>query len=121
MTNTKANPIVRVLPSMTDVAFLLPIILLFAKLDGVKHLLSDGDTGWHIRAGEWMLANGRVIDHDVFSFTMPGQPWFAWEWLWDIAFAWLHGRWGMDAVVLGSLLVLCVTSALLFRLLLRKT
>ncbi len=112
--------IARFLPSLTDLAFLMPVILLFVKLDGARTMLGDGDTGWHIRTGEWMLAHGQVPHSDMFSFSRPGAPWFAWEWLWDVLFALLHQRWGMPAVVLASVLVLCVTSALLFRLVRRK-
>jgi len=112
-----AVPLVaRFLPSLTDIAFLMPLVFLFLKLDGARTLLGDGDTGWHIRAGEWMLANGRVPTTDMFSFTRPDAPWFAWEWLWDIGFALLHQRWGMSAVVAASLLVICLANALLFRL-----
>lgn len=119
MTETKTNPILRLLPSLTDVAFLLPLIFIFGGLSGTRTMLGDGDTGWHIRTGEWILAHGQVPKQDLFSYTMPDQPWFAWEWLWDVAFAWLHMRWGMGAVVLASLLVLCLTSALLYRLVFR--
>jgi hypothetical protein len=120
MTTTKPNPMVRVLPSLTDLAFLLPLIFLFGRGPGAKQLLADGDTGWHIRAGQWMLANHQVPRQDLFSFTRAGAPWFAWEWLWDVIFGWLHQNWGMAAVILGSLLVLLFTSALVFRLIRRK-
>src|SRR5207253_6065851 len=108
--------IARFLPSLTDIAFLFPVIFVFIKLSGARTLLGDGDTGWHIRTGEWILAHGRVPDQDLFSFTRPGQPWFAWEWLWDVMFAGLHRYGGLAAVSLASLLVLCLTFALLFRL-----
>jgi hypothetical protein len=111
--------IARFLPSLTDLAFLFPAIFIFVKLGGARTLLGDGDTGWHVITGEWILAHGRVPDADIFSFSRPGAPWFAWEWLWDVVFAVLHQRWGMSAVVAGSLLVLCLTSALLFRLIRR--
>ena len=49
------------------------------------------------------------------------QPWFAWEWLSDVCFGALHQRWGMAAVVvLAALIIICFTSALLFRLVRRK-
>jgi hypothetical protein len=111
--------IARFLPSLTDLAFLMPLIFLFVKLEGARTLLGDGDTGWHVRTGEWILAHGRVPQTDIFSFSRPGAPWFAWEWLWDVLFAMLHQRWGMSAVVAASILVICVTSALLFRLIRR--
>ncbi len=39
----------------------------------------------------------------------------------DVIFAWMHQRWGMAAVVVGSALVIALTSALLFRLANRKS
>lgn len=113
------NPIMRLLPSLTDVAFLMPVLFLFLRLDGAKYLLGDGDTGWHLRTGEWILQNGRVPDRDIFSFTKSGEPWYAWEWLWDVALAWLYQRWGMEAVVLASVLAIALTAAVLYRLVLR--
>src|SRR5579872_7123348 len=120
MRDAKSNPVVRWLPSLTDVAFLLPIAFLFLVMQGARTLLGDGDTGWHVRTGEWMLRNGRIPHTDFFSYTMAGKPWFAWEWLWDLSFGWLHREWGMTAVVLASMVVLGLTFALLFRLILRK-
>jgi hypothetical protein len=104
------------IPSFADVAFLMPPVFLFGRLEGAHTLLSDGDTGWHIRAGEWILRHGRVPHHDLFSFTLPGKPWFAWEWLSELLMAWLH-RSGMAAVVLAATIVLSLTFALLYRLL----
>jgi hypothetical protein len=106
---------------MTDAAFLMPLVFLFCGMQGAHTLLSDGDTGWHLRTGEWILAHGRVPDRDIFSFTRSGQPWFAWEWLWDVLFGWLHLHAGMAAVVLASSLVLALTFALLFRLARRRS
>jgi hypothetical protein len=120
MSKQTNSPALRCLPSFTDVAFVMPILLLFAKLGGLKYMLADGDTGWHLRTGEWILRNGRVPDRDIFSFTKPGEPWFAWEWLWDVIFAWLHQHWGMVAVLAASLMVISLTSALLYRLVRRK-
>jgi len=111
---------VRLLPSLTDVAFVMPLAFVFLRMGGAPGMLGDGDTGWHLRTGEWILANHRVPTQDMFSYTKAGQPWFAWEWLWDVAFGWLNLQWGMAAVILASLLVICFTSVLLFRLLRRQ-
>ncbi|PWU09395.1 MAG: hypothetical protein C5B51_06320 [Terriglobia bacterium] len=107
---------VKLLPSLTDFAFLLPAAFLFGRMEGVKTLLSDCDTGWHIRTGEWILSNHQVPVRDFFSFTKAGETWYAWEWLSDVLFAWLSSRGGLAAVVLASILLLAVTFALLFRL-----
>ena len=102
-------------PSLSDLAFLIPIVVLFWCTTGVGWLLTDSDTGWHIRAGEWMLNNGRVPTTDVFSFTMAGKPWFAWEWLSDVFMATVHRSGGLAGIVLASLLLLGATSVCVYK------
>src|ERR1035438_7690675 len=89
MENRGSQFAIKWLPSLADFAFLTPIVLLFGRLQGVKTLLGDCDTGWHIRTGEWIVSNRLVPTHDVFSFSKPGGVWFAWEWL---SAAKLHSR-----------------------------
>jgi hypothetical protein len=110
------NPIARFLPSLGDVAFLIPIIFCYARGEGAKTLLGDADTGWHLRTGQWILTHGRVPNHDIFSFTKAGQPWFAWEWLWDVIFGWLHLHWGLTAVVLVNTVLIGAVFTLVYKL-----
>ncbi len=111
---------VKFLPSLADFAFLMPIAFLFGRMDGVKTLLGDCDTGWHIRTGEWIIANGWVPVRDIFSFSKPGAPWYAWEWLSDVLFAKLNALGGLQAVVMFTILLLSVTFSALFLLVRRK-
>jgi hypothetical protein len=120
MSQPKTNPIFHLMPSLTDVAFLMPLVFLFSSMSGVRALLSDGDTGWHIRIGDWILAHHAVPRTDMFSFTMPGQSFFAWEWLWDAGASWIHQRWGLAGVVLVSMFIICLTFTLLFRIVNRR-
>jgi len=90
-----------VVPSFADCCFVAILAWMFLfGAGGWKALLADGDTGWHIRIGEYMLANHAVPTHDLFSFSKPGAPWFAWEWLSDIGFALLFHAAGLKAIVL---------------------
>ena len=75
----------------------------------------DGDTGWHIRTGEYILANHRVPAQDLFSFSKPGQPWFAWEWLTDVLFAELFRTGGLKAIVLFSGIMIALFATVLLR------
>lgn len=111
----------RLLPCLTDFSFLLPLFLVFGMLSGVPQLLSDGDTGWHIRTGEWILDNHRVPRVDLFSFTMPGHSWFAWEWAWDALFGAISRSTGLAGVAFINILLICFASALAFRLVRRYT
>jgi hypothetical protein len=115
----KAPWSIRLFPSLSDFAFILPVFILFVLLPGTKRLLTDGDTGWHIRAGEWILQHGTVPKTDIFSFTKPHDPWFAWEWAWDVAFAGIHRVAGLAGVAFVNACLLCFISVLLFRLIRR--
>src|ERR1022692_4404974 len=112
----RSSNAVKFLPSLADFAFLMPLAFLFARMNGVKTLLGDCDTGWHIRTGEWIIAHGWVPFRDVFSFTKHGAPWFAWEWLSDVLFARLNALGGLMAVVLFSALLLSIIFTALFML-----
>jgi hypothetical protein len=98
------------LPSFASLSLLVILYLLW--MDAWRFLL-DSDTGWHIRTGELIAATGRVPREDPFSHTLPGSPWFAWEWLTDLGMAKLHEAAGLGGVVLGSLVVLLLAYALL--------
>ncbi len=116
----RVNPVIRVLPGLTDITFLLPFIFVLRSKYGLSFLLGDSDTGWHLRSGEWILAHGRVPTTDPFSYTKAGQPWFAWEWLWDLCFGWIHGHAGLAGVVLVSLLVISAALVFVLRTALRR-
>ena len=66
-------------------------------------LLNDGDTYWHIRAGEWMLAHGSLLRSDVFSYTAAGNSWHTQEWLAEIlmALSWRGGWPGVHLLFAG--------------------
>jgi len=117
---TRPQFAIKLLPSLTDFAFLMPVVFLFGRMEGAKTLLGDCDTGWHIRTGEWILGNGWVPSRDIFSFSKPGAPWFAWEWLSDLLFAKLNALGGLQAVVLFSIMLLSITFTALFLELRRK-
>jgi hypothetical protein len=107
-------------PSLADVFFVALFLAVFARSAGLQSLLGDGDTGWHIRAGELVLQTGRVPVADPFSFSRPGQPWFAWEWGADALFA-LCYRWrGLGGVAAMAGVVLALAAAVVFARMLRR-
>jgi hypothetical protein len=103
------------LPSLTSLAFGLPLLLLYWQLGSPSALLSDPNTGVHVRTGEWILVHHAAPREDLFSFSIEGQAWCDWEWLSDFIYALLH-RWnGLAAIVTVSLAVLCLMSAMIYR------
>jgi hypothetical protein len=104
----------RWMPSGASLALLAPVVLLYWQLGGPSSLLTDPDTGVHVRTGEWILAEHLVPRKDLFSFAITGHPWCDWEWLSDALYAVLHGWHGLAAIAAFSLAVLCLTSLLVY-------
>ncbi len=109
------------LPSVRDIIF---IFLFWSILAGPlsNRPLADADIGWQIRTGELILKTHALPRTDPFSSTMQGQPWFAWEWLYDVLLAVLHQAAGLNGVVwLCALVVAGVFAFLLSELMRRGT
>jgi len=101
--------------------FLAVLVWLFAATPGGwASLLADGDTGWHIRTGDYILDHRIIPHHDIFSFSKAEEPWFAWEWGADVIFALLVRAGGLKALVLFCGLIIAGFVTLLFRLALAR-
>jgi len=109
-----AKPTWFLLPSITDLIFIL-LLIAFAYGALSPRLLWDGDIGWHIRDGQNIIATHAIPRADSFSATMSGQPWYAWEWFYDLGVGWIYGHVGLNGVVLFSAFVIALTLALVFR------
>lgn len=107
---------------MPSVADLLFVLLLVSLTIGVlaPRLLGDAGTGWHIRNGDLILQTYSITRTDPFSAMMNGQPWYAWEWLYDAVIAAMHTWAGLNGVVLFTALVVASSFTLTFRLALRR-
>ena len=79
---------------------LLAAVLLAAGSVGFD-ALSDPDVWWHIRLGQWILANHQIPTGELFSYTAQGNPLTAHEWLSDTIFALLNSAGGLFMVALA--------------------
>jgi len=97
--------------TLSDVVFAALLLWLvgYTWAGGSPSLLHDASTGMHIRTGEFILDHRTVPRTDIFSFSRPGQPWFAWEWLADAGMAVLYRLAGLKAVVLAA--AVCIALA----------
>ena len=103
-------------PSFSDLFLIFFIVWAFlASPQGWQGLLRDADTGYHIRAGEWIINARSIPDHDPFSFARPEAHWYAFEWMSQIVFAVLSAWAGLKGVVLFSGIVLAVTFTIVLR------
>jgi len=106
-------------PTMPELLFLAITLWLIAytvtgDATGMG-LLHDSQTGYHVRIGEYVLAHHAVPMTDFLSFTLPDQPFFAWEWLAGVGSALLYHWGGLGAIVVVSALVLAFTILLMMR------
>ena len=108
------------IPTLADLFFAALLAALFSQPAAWQALFADGDTGWHIRTGEWILQSRAVPHHDLFSFSRPAAPWFAWEWLSDVLFALCFRVHGLNAIAALTAAVVCLSGAVLSIALLRR-
>ncbi|MEE9614542.1 MAG: hypothetical protein V3W31_06250 [Thermodesulfobacteriota bacterium] len=102
------------IPSIADVLFITVFIRLL--LSG-SDLLSDSDTGLHIRAGRFILDAMTVPVHEPFTFLSPPLTFPSHEWLSEVVMAWLYAGFGLEGVVFFSCFVLAATVYLFFKML----
>ena len=57
---------------------MLAILMLF--ISGIQ----DPDFWWHLRVGRWIVDNGKLPSHDLFTYTVPDHVWTDHEYLTEI-------------------------------------
>lgn len=81
---------------------------------------SDPDTGWHIKAGEWIVQNGKLPAVDVWSYTAGDIKWFNLSWLFDVGLAGLHGLGGLPLLFILTVILYGTLGAILVQKSLNK-
>ncbi len=77
----------------------------------------DPDIWWHIRTGDWILANHTVPRYAIFS-QHSERPWIAYSWLFDVIVSGVQHRFGLPGIP-GFLICLQVLLSLTFLLAIR--
>ncbi len=73
--------------------------------------LVDSDVWWHVRAGRWIVENGRVPWEDPFTFGSPGRVWVDLHWVFQVMLAGAHAAGGAIGMILLAA-GLCASAAL---------
>ncbi|MGZ6391640.1 MAG: hypothetical protein ACXWQZ_20575 [Ktedonobacterales bacterium] len=95
------------LPSAADVIFLSVLLGVLLGLQG-RALGYDGDSGWNIRIGQFILDHGIPRKEFLLSTTY-GQPHVYWEWLSQTFYAIGYRVGGLNGVVLLAALLVALT------------
>ena len=76
--------------------------------------ISESDTFWHLKTGEWIMAHGAVPHADPFSATVNGKEWLDWEWLFQVGIYVLYSWGGFNALVVGKAIVVFLAGLVVF-------
>jgi tetratricopeptide (TPR) repeat protein len=68
--------------------------------------ITETDLGFHLRAGEWMLENGRWPAGDLFTYTVNGRPYNDSHWLFQVLFALINRLSGAAGLVAAQTLLI---------------
>jgi hypothetical protein len=109
----------RVRPSLFDIIFVIWVVVIPVGF-GSRLINSDGDMARHIRLGEVILDQGALPRTDLFSHTMGGRPFIAFEWGSEVLYALAYRAAGLAGVAVFAGLVLALTYALVARFLIRR-
>jgi len=89
------------------------LALAFAFVLGLDKI-SESDTFWHLKTGEWILSHMAIPRADSFSATVNGKPWLDWEWLFQAGIYIVYAWGGFNALVVWKALTVGLTGLVVF-------
>jgi len=106
-------------PSIANIVFASVLCVLIFRVGNA--LLSDGDTGYHIRTGDLIAQTWRIPYDDPYSYHYPPLKWTAHEWLSELVMAAIVRGFGLTGVVVFFAFILATAHWLLYRILRSKS
>ncbi|MGA2605504.1 MAG: tetratricopeptide repeat protein [Verrucomicrobiia bacterium] len=94
-------------------ATVVVLALAFPFLLGLEKI-SESDTFWHLKTGEWILSHMAIPRIDPFSATVNGKPWLDWEWLFQVGIYIVYAWGGFNALVVGKAVIVGLTGFVVF-------
>jgi hypothetical protein len=82
--------------------------------------ISELDTWWHLRTGQWIVEHGGLPATDPFSSFGMGKAWIAYSWLFGLLLYALHHSAGLFGIILYRVVLDLAIVAALHRLIARR-
>lgn len=79
------------------------------------NVISEPDTFWHLKLGQYMLRTRTFPYTDMFSYTLAGTRVFPVEWLFEVVWALLYSSAGVAGLILAKAAIAGLTAVLLYR------
>jgi hypothetical protein len=93
---------------------LMALVLLLCLFVMAVRPITDPDFWWHLRTGEYIWDTRSIPRQDIYSHTLPGQPWITHEWLTEVALYAVYALSGQAGLILAFALVIAASFALLY-------
>jgi hypothetical protein len=78
-----------------------------------KYCVTDFDTWWHLKVGDWILQNAALPHTGILSRTAAGRPWVAYSWGYEVLLSLFYSWFGLVGIgILGTLLTIGVAFSL---------
>jgi hypothetical protein len=82
--------------------------------------VTEYDTWWHLRTGQWIVEHGTVPTADPFSTTGDAKPWVAYSWLFGLLFHTLYSTLGLQGILLYRVVLAVAIVAAIAHLVARR-
>ncbi len=79
---------------------LMTLVLFLCVFVMATRPITDPDFWWHLRTGQYIWETGSIPRYDVFSHTLPNQPWITHEWLTEVLLYAVYAISGQGALIL---------------------
>jgi hypothetical protein len=82
-----------------------------------KYCVSDLDTWWHLKVGDWIFQNHSVPHTGIFSSTAANRPWVAYSWGYEALLSRAYAWFGLVGIGLfGIILTIAVAYSVFWML-----
>src|SRR5271167_3640016 len=93
---------------------LFVIILALGLFIMAARSVTDPDVWWHLRTGQLILQNHKILHSDPYSFTRFGQPWVDHEWLSQVLIFGLYRLAGWGALIASFAAIIAAAYLMVF-------
>jgi hypothetical protein len=77
-----------------------------------KYCITDSDTWWHLKVGDWIVENAALPHLGILSRTAAQRPWVAYSWGYEVLLSKAYAWFGLIGIgTFGTLLTVGVAAA----------
>ncbi|MFH1854000.1 MAG: tetratricopeptide repeat protein [Candidatus Omnitrophota bacterium] len=93
---------------LISLIFLVLVLLLI-------HPVDNNDVWMHLKSGELMAKDMRVMSTDKFSYTIEGRPWLNHQWLSQMIFYFFYSKLGLNSLIFLQLALILLAFMMMFK------